>query len=524
MSNSDAKELKQFLIGRIEQNENYYNDLSNCSYNLIMNGEHDVVRDLFNSYFPDVQSQEFFIKRLIVSIIKSDETKYKEFVQFLKELNPTFNFSSYTKSTLRNDLFSVDKILSIMADLKSTLNSKDFGVYAAFLEKCTTEDEVHAITEQYLKNLDINWINHVKRHYLPRVQIDLFKFMENHAKRNKNADSVCLLKLSIYCTFFDQLKIDQLKKFTQQFNPNINLLSNSYLIKNMIEAIKANPDKYKDVLFCLRGKLSYHRLFCEEVVKYCLDNLPDDQQIRMLVSYLDQNRVEIRTDRLNERQLNRLKSSFQSLGESQLSKLKEKLECNEPIEIDSNLIELRNSLKIKDLKQLFRTAMNNGNLEIANFFFNPQLDLQVPTIIKYTLLKLEDKNEDRQKAIAFMDERLNEFPDVKIRTLHGQIGRIFDKIKDDEKLVFAFIKRISLHLEPVDLYEHLLYFYSQTNNAGVGENLILLTSYLLNRDVNRVFRTMVAFIENKNTTLLQFLSDKLAKGDGNTINRKSIKN
>lgn len=511
MSNSDAKELKRFLIGHIEQNENYYNDLSNCCYNLILNGEHDVVRDLFNSYFTDVQSQEFFIKRLLVSIIKSDETKYKEFVQFLKELNPTFNFSSYTKSTLRNDIFSVDQILRIMSDLKSTLDSKDFGVYAAFLSKCTNEDEVHAITEQYLKNLDINWINHVKRHYLPRVEIDPFKFMEEHSKRNKNPDSVCLLKLSIYCTFFDQLEIDQLRKFTKQFNPNTNLLSNSYLLERMMEAIKTNPNKLKDVLFCLRGKLAYHKLFCDEVLKYCLNNLTDDQQIRTLVSYLDQNHVQIRTDRLDERQLNRLKNSYQSSGESQLSKLIDKLDCNEPIEIDRDLIKLRNSLDRKDLKLLLQAAVKNGNLEIANFFFDSQLQLHVPTLIKYTLLKLENKNEDRQKAIAFLDERLNKFADVKIRTLQAQIGQIFDKIKDDEKLAIAFIKRISLHLEPPTLYEHLIYFYSQTNNTDIGENLILLTSYLLNRDFNKVFRTMVAFIENKNTSLLQFLSDKLAR-------------
>jgi len=506
----DEKELKEFLITHIVENENVFNDITHFCYRLILNQDYNLVEKLFNQYFNDSQSKEYFSRCLTVSILKSDETSVRDFFLFLRDLYPDFNFMHYVRHIIRNGPYKIDKVISVINDVRPLLESGELGLLGLFVDKCENEDDLHKLTEHYLSCLEVSWINHIKINFLPRIPTDLIEFVKEHLKRNSNQESIELLKLSVFCTYFDQLEIDKLRQFVEEIRPNINLLSNKYLISRSAEVLEKQPDKLDSLLICLQTKLNLHRGFRYEFIKYCIENLEDGEKLRKIIEFYDLNEIEIYMDRFEERHMQRLKELFTNPNKANFEKLVKMIMNRENIEIDDNLTKFVNNLQIGRRAQLFRLALKNNNYELTNVFYDPRVGLNLPNVIRHVLLKLQN-GEDKMTTIQYLDDRLGQMPNLKIISIFSAVDQIFDFVKDDKQVTYIYVNRISQHLDPERLYEHLSYFYSKTKDESIGQNLISLNKFLLNRNqINRVFRTMLLFIENKNTKLLQTLCDKLS--------------
>lgn len=506
----NANQIKKILLDSIKESQGFYNDLSNCCYNLISIGEQEIVKELFFKYFLDEQSKNYFIKRLTVSVLKSDETNVADFIQFLKDLYPSFNFSAYTKGTLILEEFDLDKSLNIMSNLVPTLDRKDLGVFSYFVDKCKNTDELHLVTERYLQNLDPTWINHLKRNFLPNIKVDLMKFMEEHEKRNENKNSLNLLKLSIYCYYLDNLELELLKQFYDRFEPNVRMLSEKYLMEKVEEVFRIKMDKFHLFLDCIRPKIDSNRAFNEFFMKFCLEKF-DNHQLVSLIDYYRVNNLQIIDRNMNESQQQKLDMLIRTAYKSGFEILESKLVNGEDIKIDNKLIKLRNNLTSSEMNKLFLASIRHKNYQLATFFFDSRFKFSKPSLIQYVLLMLKN-GENKKDAIQFFNQHFEDAAPISIFALNKEIDEIIDQIKDDQELIFSFTDKISQILEPELLLPHLIHIYNQTQNNQIGKNIIQLNAYLKNHSTkDPVFKTMVCFIENRKTTLLQDLSDILMK-------------
>lgn len=508
-----AVELKQLLIDNLKETVGFFNELSNCCYMLILQNEHDLVKMLFDKFLTDEQTQSFFAKRLTVSILKSDESRIADFILFLKKLVPTFNFSYYTKGTIMSDEFELEKSLQLLDELASTLDQNEFGVYVYLVGKCTDMEQLHLLTERYLANLDSNWISHIKRRFIPSLQnVDLFEFMEEQTKRNGHPRSIMLLETALFCHFLDQMEIDLLYRFHEQFKPNIRLCSPNYLMTRAENVLDFKADKFNEFVKCITPKIASNQTFSADFIRLCLARLNDDQLKAVLEIYeaacIQLKPIEFR---IENSEWERLCTVGRQVFKSDFEKLQDKLVKGEQIKIDEQLEMLRETMQLRDLNNLILLAIRNRNYEVASFFLYTDFKFSKGSLIKYLRLMLKAGHNPEQ-GIEFFELHFDDMPSIELLELRKEINEIFEHIKHNEDLVYRFIDKISLLIKPESLANHLIKFYSETKNEQIGRKIIDLNIFLRAKIKNNpTFSTMVAFIESRNTTLLQELSNRLIK-------------
>lgn len=522
--NKSVSEFKELLINNLDQNENFYNDISNSCYILILNREYDMVRKLFNKYFNDEQTADYFIKRLMTSILKSDEKNIKDYVKFLKDIYPSFQFFRFAKTTLIASNYSLNQILDYYNQMKSVLSDSDYSLFGLLIDRCESNNDLHLITERYLENLSPSWINHIKKNFLPFIQVDLFKFMQEHSIRNPNTNSLHLLKVSIFCYLFDKQDIKQLNEFYDTFTPAISQLLTTYLTERTESAIKLNSNNYLPLFNCLLEKIANNANFSAKFLGICSDHL-DENQLKNLIDLYKKNNIQINKNDLNKKQLDKLLSLNLKQSEmtirSEIMALRQKIANGIKINIDEDLKYLKSKLTSGEQYTIFRECVEK-DYELASFFYDKRFKLYLPTVFKFLHLKLQN-NEDKNEALAFLDSHFNDFQDAFIadKNLEKIMSQIFDKIADEEALVFRFTNRISSLLPPERLFNHLIHFFEKTNSNEIGMQLIKLDIHLIKKDVNLVFKTLIAFINRHNTELLQEFSHRITDPNQKDLYTKS---
>lgn len=508
-----AAELKQLLVDNLKETVGFFNELSNCCYVLILKKEHAVVKMLYDKFFTDEQSRVYFAKRLTVAALKSDEPKIADFIMFLKQLLPSFNFSYYTKGTVLSEEFDLERSLKLLEELEPTLEKNELGVYVYLVDKCIDMEQLHTVTERYLRNLDTNWISHIKRNFLPNLQaVDLFEFLDEHMKRNKDERSKLVLQTALFCYYLDQMQLDLLTSFCDRFQPNIHLCSSDYLLGRAEDVLAQKPDEFHKLVKCIRTKMRANHTFSVDFLKLSLSQL-DDQQLKIVLEACDAAGLVIKPlqHRLDESEWQRLCEMGASVFKSDFEKLNEKLVKGLKIDIDQRLKQFRETLSTKALNDIILTAIRVKNYEVASFFLYRGFRFAKPTLIRYLNLMLKSGGDPAQ-AIDFLEQHFDDQALVQLVEMREEISEIFECIKHDQDLVYRFLDKISLLLSPEALIKLLLDFYSQTKDEKIGRKIIELNLFLKSKTKkNPTFKTMVAFIESRNTTLLQEFSQKLSR-------------
>lgn len=503
-----ASALKHLLVDHLKETIGFFNELSNCCYTLIQNNEHEVVKLLYEKFFTDDQSRHYFIKRLTVSILKSDQPKVMESIQLLKRLLPNFNFSGYARGTLMSEEFDLEKTLQVMDELHPTLERTEYSAYPSLLEKCENMDQLHMVTERYLSFLDANWISHIKRHFLPRLQVDLFEFYEEHLKRNSDRKSQMILQTSLFCFYMDQLDIEQLLKFCERFRPNIALCSVEYLMDRAEQVIADRPAKLEGFVRCIAPKIKANQSLNRRFMKLCLATL-NSEQLTTVLSVYEALGLPLSDRDLDEKERHKLLAAGSHLFLSEFEKLIQKLEGGSEIAINSQLSSLRRELTAKELNEIILTAIRVQNYQVAAFFLYPEFKFSKRTLIRY-LCAMLNAGEDPKKAISFFEAHFDDSPLTKLGKMRDEVAEICQKIQHDEDLVYRFVDKFSQLVEPEELVKYLIELYKQTKDEQIGRKLIDLNVYLRktkNKDAG--FQTMVALIEGRNTAVLQELSNSL---------------